>query len=525
VRPPVEHRRSQLVGEVNRLTATYPVWLTVPDVIAAALLGDRPPVIRRAIRLVGRGRQAGLKAVRLRGSVAVDPVTEDFFRRVVEERVRVLEQESVELEERERLATSLKVLASATSYGIYAEMNPQASDGTRVRVEGLDGAFETQIPRPELPGEFYFGPLASVITGAARLMLALLERLVTDAGGSWAMADTDSMAVVASEFGVSAPGLDARVLPWAEVEAIRRRFETLNAYDRDAVPGSILKLEDANLDATGAERELWCFAISAKRYALYTIDERGEPSLVKWSEHGLGHLLNPTDPEADDRDWIRGIWEGLIREALGLPVTEPVWLDRPAIGRLTVSSPALLRPFAALNGGKPYADQIKPFNFLLSAHILPFGFPPGVDPTHFHLIAPYTTDARQWMKLRWIDRYTGATYRITATGDAGAPGIARVKTYRDVIAEYRIHPEAKSAGPDGEPCGPGTVGLLRRREIVARRVRYIGKESNRLEDVDAGFVHDPDDVSTEYVDPRHDPGRPTSCRAFGSLPRQMWLVR
>src|SRR5262249_53786367 len=126
-------------------------------------------------------------------------------------------------------------------------------------------------------------------------------------------------------------------LSWADVEAIRDRFAALNPYDRAAVPGSILKLEKENRDATGRQRQLWCYAISAKRYALYIQDETtGHLQLVKWSEHGLGYLLNPTDPDADeesgdaDRDWIRGLWEGMVREALGLAYTWPAWLDRPA---------------------------------------------------------------------------------------------------------------------------------------------------------------------------------------------------
>ena len=76
-----------------------------------------------------------------------------------------------------------------------------------------------------------------------------------------------------------------------------------------------------------------------------------------------------------------------------------------------------------------------------------------------------------------------------------------MQTYRDVLDEYRMHPEAKSAGPDGEACGPGTVGDLQRRAVHVGRIRYIGKESNQLEDVETGLVHDPDEVSTEYVDP------------------------
>ena len=92
----------------------------------------------------------------------------------------------------------------------------------------------------------------------------------------------------------------------------------LNPYDRDAVPGSILKIEDDNCDPkTKKQRQLYCLAISAKRYALFLRDDNGMPVLLRknvnnkddrWSEHGLGHLLNPTDPESADREWIAQVW-------------------------------------------------------------------------------------------------------------------------------------------------------------------------------------------------------------------------
>ena len=58
-----------------------------------------------------------------------------------------------------------------------------------------------QRANPEHAGEYCFPPLASLITAAARLMLALLERCVTDLGGTYAMEDTDSMAIVATQRG------------------------------------------------------------------------------------------------------------------------------------------------------------------------------------------------------------------------------------------------------------------------------------------------------------------------------------
>ena len=45
-----------------------------------------------------------------------------------------------------------------------------------------------------------------------------------------------------------------------------------------------------------------------------------------------------------------------------------------------------MKSLAKFNESKPYCDQIKPFNFLLTCHVKQFGHPPGVDPEHFHLI-------------------------------------------------------------------------------------------------------------------------------------------
>ncbi len=132
-------------------------------------------------------------------------------------------------------------------------------------------------------------------------------------------------------------------------------------------PGWILKLEGVNFDpTTGVRRQLHCYAISAKRYALFLLDRNGKPVLrqvdeggvegpIKVSEHGLGHLLNPADPEDESRDWITILWEGMVTEALGYPYTWPRWLSRPAVSRISVSAWSQLELFDALNKGKPYA--------------------------------------------------------------------------------------------------------------------------------------------------------------------------
>ena len=299
----------------------------------------------------------------------------------------------------------------------------------------------------------------------------LLEGLVTDRGGTYAMEDTDSMAIVASEHGelIACPvrshrtgdGREAiRALSWEQVAEVVALFERLNPYDRAVVNGSILKIEDDNYDPkTKKQRQLWCLAISAKRYALFVRGRDGEPELLRpginipedsavgWSEHGLGHLLDPIDPTSEDRSWIAHAWLGIIRRSLGLATQPLPFADRVAVGQITVSSPEVLRPLAKLNAGRSYEGRVKPSNFILSCHVASLGHPSDADTECFHLIAPYERDPRKWLALPWIDQYSGKQYRISTTLATGTRQIARVKSYGDVLEEYEFHVEPSARMP------------------------------------------------------------------------------
>jgi hypothetical protein len=125
----------------------------------------------------------------------------------------------------------------------------------------------------------------------------------------------------------------------------------------------------------------------------------------------------------------------------------------------------------------------------------------------FQLVSPYADDPGTWLRLDWIHRCSGQRYRITTADRTGGPGVARVQTYRDVLEDFVFHPEAKSAGPDGMPCGRATVGLLGRRVVrsLPELTTHVGKESNLWEAVEAGLEHDPDEVWTAYANPNRDP--------------------
>ena len=346
------------------------LWYALPDLITSKLLTGKIPRIVEAFRIEPHGQIAGLRSTSLRGVIDIDPGAQDFFRSVIEERKRTARRDDLSATERNTQDKFLKVLANATSYGNFAQMDAREDDKPIwVTCSGIDPKpYRCRVAHAEEPGTYCFPPLAALITAAARLMLGLLERCITDLGGTYAMEDTDSMAIVATKRGgaVACPGGSSRTrrreeavlaLSWDQVNEIAEKFKALKPYDPDAIPGSILKIEDYNFDPkTRKQRQLWCLAISAKRYALFLRDAKGIPELLRkgvnndtdrWSEHGLGHLLNPTDPNAEDRMWIGRVWLAKIYRSLGLETMPLGFEKRVAVGRVSVSSPSVFRDEAA----------------------------------------------------------------------------------------------------------------------------------------------------------------------------------
>jgi hypothetical protein len=490
---------------VNPLTSKTPIWYAGPDLVAATLRSGKPPKVLRAIRITPVGQQTGLRPVRLRRAVEIDPRTDDFFKRVIEARAQAKHDHSLSPAERDVLRLFLKILANAGSYGLFVEVNPERVDNdpktgqpkrANVRVWHGEQSFPTTSDIVERPGSWYCPILASLITAGGRLLLGTLESMVTDAGGSYLMCDTDSMAIVASEHGglvscVGGPyrlpdGRDAvNALRWTEVNHIVDRIDALSPYDRSAVHERLLKIEDVNRDESGQQREVHGYAIAAKRYALFTRSADGDLQIVKASGHGLGYLYRPKDgfnKALEEHEWVIEAWDWLIRQALGLPSTVPSWFSLPAMMRIAVTTPEVLKALQERQRGLPYADRVKPFNFVLSPLIDPFGgHPQGATRDKFTLIAPFTSKASSWLDLEWVNYHedSGTLYRLARPGHR-RPSDAEAKTYGDVVKDYRWHEEAKSLGPDGRPCRDTTAGLLQRMPVqAAAKFRHIGKETDR----------------------------------------------
>jgi len=75
---------------------------------------------------------------KLRGIVEVDPEHNDFFKYIVEERLRLSSRGDLSDIQAKRLEKALKILASATCLGIYAQMDRKGeNDKVEVTCHGI----------------------------------------------------------------------------------------------------------------------------------------------------------------------------------------------------------------------------------------------------------------------------------------------------------------------------------------------------------------------------------------------------
>jgi hypothetical protein len=472
---------TQNVGN-NYLSDDKLIWVAGPDLINSAIQNHgKIPRIERALRLVPHGKQPGLRPVRLRGAVRIDPRRDDLFRKVIEERKRH--------ESDKELYHWLKIFANSI-YGCFVEINPETlprEKSVRVRVYSGEESF---IPNKrnqfiEREGLWYSPYLGSLITAGGRLLLGMLEKCVSERGGVYAWADTDALGIVSSTEGGALSGVpgckNSRILPRTEVQEIIDRFAGLNPY---GFGGSILRFTEDNYinsDPKNAFRQLLAFVISAKRYATY--ERHGDQiTIIRPKAHGLGYLYPPADsPKGWDDDhelpkWVYEAWEYILRKVLRLRPGEPAWLRRPQMMRMVVTTNSLLRRMHRWK-------RFRPYNFFLVPILAHGGYPADIDPDKFTLVTPFEKDQRKWLDSVCInleDSRGKKRYRLTTSFESDVYGErAVVATFEALLNDYLRHPESKSLAPNGEPCRRETVGLLQRAHIIGGKHRRIGKEVDR----------------------------------------------
>jgi hypothetical protein len=461
---------TQNIG-VNYLTSKEPIWFAGPDVIASILLTGKVPRIAKAIRVQPKGRQSGLGSTSLRGMVTVDANKHSFFKHVIERRAVNAVNPALQY--------WLKILANSGSYGLFVELNPNRADDAKLRIFSGEESFETESNVVEEQGKWFARHLASLITAGGRLQLAMVEKCVADAGGTYLFCDTDSAAIVSAEErqAIRMPGgKSITALSRNEVNAIIERFEPLNPYDPDLVGGSILKLHKVNFDRNQKIQQLFGIAIAAKRYALYT-KTRGGVEIVEPKAHGLGFFYPPSDsPYNWTHDvplWVFEAWDWLIRGFLWLDRKTLWWFHLPVMMKLTLSS-----PYHALQH-LAKSPLTRPNNFMMIPQLARFGVPRGIDPSAFTLITQFSSERDDWMKSQCINIHDPQSriYELAHEYDGQR---AMAKNFFMLLEGYKNHPEAKSVAHDGSPCKYDTRGLLQRAHVIADWPPiYIGKESDK----------------------------------------------
>ena len=379
---------------LNPLTAREPIWYAGPDLAASRLASEVPLQIVEAFRIAPKGVQEGMKATAI-GTRTINPVADDFFRAVIEDRKNLPKSHPHYL--------LLKIIANAL-YGIFAELNKdEFGKNSAKQLEVFSGTYIFDQPTfvVERPGKWQFPPAAALITAGGRLVLAILERMVKDLGGTYLLTDTDSMFFVASEKGGLYPcpggqheledGTSAvKAITWKQVDTLCAKLNSLNPYDPNIVP-DILKVEDCNYQCNGDQDQLFGLAVSAKRYVVYT-RKHDKVEIIKPSEHGLGIVFVPdkrsryTPIDCKDQEtsyplWIVETWERLLsehfksdRDPENALVLKELWFaDLPAVMRVRITTPNVLKVLR-----KRDPEVAKPYNFALSP-ILVESSPPLCD--------------------------------------------------------------------------------------------------------------------------------------------------
>ncbi len=488
---------------LNYLSADQPFWFTLADVLVSKILTGWSPRILSAIRYEPHEPQDDLRSIDVYGQT-IDPSTDDFYRGLIIHRnsvktaageARGAKKTALESDEQ-----AIKILANATSYGIFVELNVEDYRVAKAMVGfgASQRTFKFKSKSFEKPGAYFHPLLGALITGAARLMLALAERQVREQGLEWAFCDTDSMAIAnvgnlaLEEFKTRA----LRVPEW---------FKDLNPYGETA---SILQLEKVNFppDKRGDLEALdppYCLTISAKRYVLFN-KVNGKPVIRKASGHGLGHLLAPYDEAPERRAerikrigvplWQDDLWKEIIRAAESDQPDQVRYMDMkgfdaPAASPYAATTPELLRWFKSYNDRQEPGYRVFPFGFLLSLQ--------AKSRVEMATDEPEALESELWRRREprpaapYFKRADDATSHAFDRERGDPIPSSWLKSHGRSLIHYHLHPESKFQGGDYHQRG-----VLGRRHVKALTIQAIGKESDNLEEnvfigEDAGPVEHP----------------------------------
>ena len=424
------------------------------DVIASKIITGKTPEIVEGYYYYPKEPQETLRPTNVLG-FEIDPLKENLYKFLVEKRAE-LKTIAKPLEngpEKENLlakAQALKIISNGTSYGIYIEENTEKKDSWfSVNTGGYEYGSHG---RTENEGK-HFNPLIGVsITAGSRLLLTLAQQKAIELGAPHYYTDTDSLFVN--------PEI---------VKPLMAYFNKFNPYTNIS---ELLKLEDDKLKNRYGEKvkrsekedgllypTQYTLIISSKRYVVYAKDKNGDPDIdaMEGKLHGLGHIsrfLNNLEGKEDKekvKNWTNWIWRDIVLYLTGKVDDEYIEMKYShyyEISKMSIRTPHVYHNFRYINRGKPYKEQIKPFNFFLKGNSIDKSVIP---------IAPYLDNPQEMVRKPFINEKTGCV----------TEGEEYFKKMDNTFILYCNHPEKKFIGEQG---------YLERREIFFDKVVGIGKE-------------------------------------------------
>lgn len=405
-----------------------------------------------------------------------------------------------------RREKAVKRLANSATFGNFArtDRNRTGADGELTAfTDPWGGIFEARLGYTEQPGRWTFLPAASTVTAGSRLVIAMAERVVADAGGTVAAIHTDSLMVPASPDGGLWPcpggpaatcdgGPAIRLLSWEQLDALLAGFDQLRT---DGAP--VWKWEHGTRDDPSRPLHVTVFGVNR-----YVVHDPATGEVVHNAESHLGGtLLDPTggdDELADDgrRRWVAELTGTLIDNSRGLPE----WARRPAVSMWRATTVDQLRWLRGLPG---MADA-QPFTSFLLAHpaAQPASAPSdsadgdGDDSADAARspIAPYDPDPASWIGLPWHRRdgrpvrLVIADRRSEASAYPRGPNVVEVGTVADAADRWQTGGDFGALPISGDRSGHAS-GLYRRlpAEALPSPV-LIGRDGDRLAESARGVI-------------------------------------
>ena len=413
------------------------IWYALPDLVGSKIESGKTPIIQEAITFLPQGIQEGLQDIEVLKGIHVKS-GDDFIKQIIEERLHIKKNSDKQSQLNQNI---LKIIANATAYGIFIQMDPKYKKNQKVMVHGLD-SFDCAVDKTEIEGK-YFNPIMAVfLTAGARLILSSAEKLVEKNKGYVAYCDTDSVFISPKH-----------------VKLVQEFFKPLNPYNADV---EMFKVEDDKKTKKILDNVL-CIAISSKRYVLYDYDEITEEiKIYKYSLHGLGHLKG-IDGEKVWRDLILIFHHPERKDDI-----LSKYKNKYAISQISITNYPMLTRFDEINKSRTYSKKIKPYNFAT------VGIACRKDSHTNEPIIPFLSEMDKLDEIpfmEFLDYKTGKKY---PNNDSLEPQYYWKDMKSVLNDDYIEHKESKYEGD---------VGVLKKRHLTINKnsIRYIGKESNELE--------------------------------------------